>query len=214
MKFSKFQKLHRNREQTPRNQSTRRSSVPPKKLLTWATLLNAVQVSNHFIYLVVKTKGTKAGGFIKEEKWAEAIIANAHNNQIEDNIDGKELEFKDEKQEKSSVLLKESNHSFVLNNFKVDDNLLASIESHDFMENPHRVLEKPKESKGHFESEDPPHYDFEMDHSEFIGEYNHIQHKQIESSIDNRFEFDEAHDNDHVVHNYIFLFILYIYIFL
>lgn len=207
MRSSKFKKLHRNLEQTRRSLSTRRNSVLQKKLRIWATQLNAVQVSesNLITFLVVKNKGPKTGAFSKEEKWVEVINTDIQNNQVKDNIDHKEPELTDEKQDKPSVLLKESNHSFIMKNFKIEEHLLASIESHEFMDNPHKVLEKSKENRDHFESEDHHQYDFEMDHNEYIGEYNHIHQKQIESSIDNRFEFVEAHDNDHELPENLFL---------
>ncbi len=155
--------------------------------------------------LVVKSKASKPAPFVKDEKRAEPEDANVHDDKIGGQPDGKELEFKDSKQDKPPALLNENNHSFVLENFKFGENLLASVESHEFMASPHKVLEKPKESKGHFESEDRHHYDFEMEHNEYIGEFGHIHQKQMNSSIDNRFEFDEAHENDHGIHDGLFL---------
>lgn len=93
----------------------------------------------------------------------------------------------------------------MINNFKGEDNQLKSIESHEFMDDPHRLFEKQKESKGHLESEDVIHYDFDMEHSEYIGNFNHIHPPQIESSIDNKFDFNEAHENEPLIHPYSFM---------
>lgn len=155
-------------------------------------------------FVVVKSKASKPAAFDSNDKRPEPAAA-AVDDGADEQPDAKELEFRDNKQDEPAALLKESNHSFVLDNLNLNHALLASVESHDFMDHPHKVLERPKDSKGHFESEDRHHYDFEMEHNEYIGEYSHIHQKQLNSSIGDRFEFEEGHDNDHDLHGGLFL---------